>query len=797
MRFLNPTSTENPASPVAARISLSGCVQGLGVRPAVVRLATSLDLSGSVRNTLAGLEIEVAGAPHQITTFQKRLPTSLPDGAAARQIEVVAIAPSHQSGFVIERDDATGPLVTQVPRDVAVCNDCLAEVHDPGDRRHLYALTTCSTCGPRFSLIERMPFERSDTTMGPFTLCVDCQADDTSSTDRRFHAQTVACKECGPQVWLADVAGQRLETGLAAVQSAARWLLAGKIVALRGVGGYQLLCDATSPRAVDRLRERKARPAKPFAVLVASLEAARHHAVINAREAAALTDRSNPIVLLQTLSLNSETRSSRRRQAAEIHALASVATSSGTEPRSSDIAASVHPHLNKLGLMLPSTPLHAMLCEEMGKPIVCTSANREGEPLEYDVRAAHANLTGIADLWLHHDRPIARPIDDSVVQVVAGRCMTLRLGRGMAPLPLALPAAKPRVAFGGHMKSAIAWHNGSQAVLGPHIGDLDTVATRERFAAHVADMQSLYRFKPESGVHDLHPDYFTTRYGNDCGAMNSGLQHHFAHVAAGMLEHDLLNREVLGVSWDGTGLGDDGTMWGGEFLVVEGATQFQRVAHLRAFSCLGGEAAIRQPWRLAVSLLSQSFSNKQWLQDAVSVWEDQPVASLLQMQSARINSISSTSVGRLFDGVAAIIFGLDLISYEGQAAMMLESVASSKEPASYPLPFNEGRLDWRAMIRKIWQERLAGVSPAVISTRFHRALASGIVAVAAQYPELPIVLAGGVFQNKLLVELVVEMLDDRDRLKAPGRIPPNDGGLAAGQLAIAVMRERTRYHEVQ
>lgn len=746
----------------AVRIRLKGCVQGAGVRPTVARLAMSLDLTGSVRNSLAGLDIEIAGAAEHVAIFQQRLPSSLPAESVVEQIDAVSMTPSPRAEFVIERDDAGGSLATQVPRDVVVCADCLAEIRNGDDRRHSYPLTTCASCGPRFSLIQNMPFNRAQTTMHSFTPCADCQAEYTSPEDRRYHAQSIACLQCGPQVWLADSNGQRLETGSAAVLAAARWLLDDKIVALRGVGGYQLLCDAKSARAVERLRKRKARPAKPFAVLVASLDEARRHAILDDLERDALTDRSNPIVLLRAAA--------------------------------SDIADAVHPGLNKLGLMLPSTPLHVMLCEEVGKPLVCTSANREGEPLEHEVQAAETNLAGIPDVWLHHDRPIARPVDDSVVQVIAGKCVTLRLGRGMAPLPLALPASKPQLAVGGHMKAAIAWHNGSQAVLGPHVGDLDTVATRERFVQHVADMSSLYRFEPEAVVHDLHPDYFTTRDSHERGGETHAVQHHFAHVAAGMLEHGLLGSEVLGVSWDGTGFGEDGTVWGGEFLVVDGALGYTRVAHLRPFAWLGGEIAIRQPWRIAVSLLSESFADEQWIEQAASLWSGQPVATLLRLNRQRTGSTVSTSAGRLFDAVAAIILGADAVQYEGQAAMMLESAASLETEESYSLPLASRQLDWRAMIRAIWKDRLSGVSPAVMSTRFHWALAGGIVAVAARFPALPIVLAGGVFQNKLLTEMVVEMLDDRERLKLPGRIPPNDGGLAAGQLVIAVMRERAGQH---
>lgn len=751
------TNISKSNSIVALRIRIAGCVQGLGVRPAVARLATSLELRGAVRNTLAGLEIDVEGTTVQIAMFKQQLASSLPMGSAVELITSVGRSPSHHTEFIIEQDDATGPLTTQIPRDVVVCDQCSAEVGASDDRRYLYPLTTCAACGPRYSLIQSMPFDRVRTTMDLFSMCDECRAEYTSPTDRRYHAQTIGCAKCGPGVWLVDAKGQRQWNGLDAVQAAARLLSDGRVVALRGVGGYQLLCDATNQPAVMRLRRRKARPAKPLAVLVASLDDARQLATIDEKEEKAVKDRSNPIVLLRS--------------------------------KRSKLASAIHPGLNKIGLMLPSTPLHAVLCKAVGKPLVCTSANREGEPLEHDVQAAEANLAGIADAWLHHDRPITRPIDDSVVQVIAERRVTIRLGRGLAPLPLDLPVASPTLAVGGHMKSAIAWHNGSQAALGPHVGDLDTLATRERFEQHVADTNALYRFEPESIVHDLHPDYFTTQHAAGSRLKRSGVQHHFAHVAAVMLEHELLEQKVLGVAWDGTGFGDDQTIWGGEFLLVDGGREYKRVAHLRSFLLVGGDVAMRQPWRVAVSLLGDSFEDDCWLDQAASIWSDQPVTAFFKATGGKRGAATSTSAGRLFDAVAGIILGVDIAQYEGQAAMMLEAVADHDSDQCYPLPFISGDLDWRGMIRAIWKDRLAGVTPAVMSMRFHRTLANGIVSVADEYPELPIVLCGGVFQNKLLTELVVEMVDDPKRIKFPGRIPPNDGGLAAGQLAIAVMHE--------
>ena len=469
--------------------------------------------------------------------------------------------------FDIERDAADGPLATRVPPDTAVCRECLGESRDEDDRRDGYSLISCAVCGPRYSLIRSMPFERDETSLSGFGMCAACQAEYTTPAVRRFHAQTTACAACGPNIWAVSASGCGVGSGNAAVDAAIAALRSGQIVALCGVGGYQLLCDATCQTAAVRLRERKSRPAKPLAVLVADLAAAERIGVVGEADRRALVDPANPIVLL------------RQRDAPEA-------------------APAVHPGLAAIGVMLPTTALHAQISRQFERPLVCTSGNRDGDPLVYDVRSAERELSGVADLWLHHDRPIERPIDDSVVRVIAGRQVTIRLARGLAPLPLALAGDRPLVALGGHQKAAIAWWNGEQSGLGPHIGDLETLGARERFLEQYRGIEQLYRFAPAAYAHDRHPDYFTTRWPEDRRLPGIGVQHHHAHVAAGMLEHGWLEEPVLGVAFDGTGYGDDGTIWGGEFFLAEHPARMRRVAHLRPFILPGGEAAIREPWRV-------------------------------------------------------------------------------------------------------------------------------------------------------------------------------------------------------
>jgi hydrogenase maturation protein HypF len=600
-----------------------------------------------------------------------------------------------------------------------------------------------------------MPYERSETTMSEFAFCATCEREYTLPESRRFHAQTNACADCGPHIWACDSAGNQCGTGEAAVSFAVAAIRAGRIAAIKGLGGYQLLVDAQNQSAVKRLRDRKLRRAKPLAVLVASVDAARRIAHIDQRERAALTSPANPIVVLRAKEGNS-------------------------------LAAGIHPGLDSVGVMLPTTPLHAMLARDFGGPLVCTSGNVDGDPLVYDERSAQTALADVADVWLHHDRKIARPIDDSVVRVIAGRPVSIRLARGLAPLPLELPLGNATMALGGHMKSAAAWNNGSQAVLGPHLGDLDTLASRERWLEQLAAWQTLYRFEPARLVHDLHPDYFTTAWAGEQPLPALAVQHHHAHVAAGMLEHGWLDREVLGVCWDGTGFGPDGTIWGGEFLVAT-ARRYRRVARLRPFRLPGGEACVREPWRAALSVIADAIGPKQ----AEGAFRNIDAGPLLRL--LRVNAVSPTtsSAGRLFDAAAQLALGVTCSEFEGQPAMMLEAAADSTETGGYAIRYTNGspdELDWRPTVAALCADRRAGVAPGVMAMRFHRALANGIADVCRRHPHLPVVLGGGVFQNRLLTELVADALADHPQpIGLPEIIPPGDGGLAAGQLAAATM----------
>lgn len=749
-----------------------GLVQGLGVRPAVARLAERWNLTGIVANRLEGVEIVIEGPADRIALFESELLESMPSKAevAGMECETVAVTGKHQ--FQIVERPAQGAVGAEVPRDLAVCPDCLREVQTRSDRRHGYSFTSCTCCGPRYSIIDRMPFERSLTSMAGFHQCPHCRNEYEALGDRRFHSQTNCCPECGPQVWCVDPDGRVIARHDEAVEMAAVAIRHGKIVAVRGLGGYQLFCDATEEAAVGRLRERKHRRSKPLAVMVESFPAALEIAELSNAERRALTSAENPIVLSKALP-------------------------------NSRLARGIHPGLADVGLLLPTTPLHWLLAAATGRPLVVTSGNLEGDALAVDPAGAERQLAAIADLWLHHDRPIHGPIDDSVVRIIAGRQVTMRCARGLAPLrlrPLLLPGKStiPVLAVGGHQKAAIAISNGSQAVLGPFIGDLEGVSLQARFVEQCRRLVDLYGTEPELIASDLHPGYFTTRWAHESGKRRCGVQHHHAHVVAGMLEQGWLDREVLGVAFDGTGFGPDGTIWGAEFLVTT-SSDFRRVARLRPFPLPGGEAAVREPWRVAVAMVAEAAGPELAMQLSWPGRRADQVSSVLAIRNnVRFSPIIS-SAGRLFDAVAALTLSIESTDFEGQAAMWLESACDPSAEGAYDFPQREtglAELDWRPMVRQLLADRAAAVSPGTMATRFHRGLATATATFVRKFAPMPVVLAGGTFQNRVLTELLMERMSGGNQpLGLPGLIPPNDGGLAAGQLAVACAKltiERSR-----
>jgi hydrogenase maturation protein HypF len=747
-------------------------VQGVGFRPFVYRLATERGLAGWVCNGAEGVVIEVEGPGEVLRDFLLRIEPEVPPRAFIQSLEAAHLDPVGYAEFAI-RPSTDGPKTTLILPDVATCPDCLAEVLDPEDRRYRYPFANCTHCGPRYSIIEVLPYDRAHTSMRRFTMCSACQAEYDDPRDRRFHAQPNACPVCGPHLalWMPD--GTTRAVRDAALVEATGALQRGAIVAVKGLGGFHLMVDARDADAVRRLRDRKHREEKPFAVMLPSMEAVEATCYVSDREARLLRAPEAPIVLLD-----------RKDDADLAHAV-------------------IAPDAPTLGVMLPYTPLHHLLLRAVGGPVVATSGNRTDEPICIDEYEALRCLHGIADLFLVHDRPIVRHVDDSVARVVLGREMVLRRARGYAPLPVDLTPIldeTPRrtvLAVGGHLKNTVALSVGPQAFVSQHIGDLETRPARDAFARVIDHLETLYDAAPNHVACDAHPDYVSTQYARAQDAPVTAVQHHYAHVLAAMAENQL-RPSVLGIAWDGTGYGADGTVWGGEILrVTEGG--FERAAHLHAFPLPGGEAAVKEPRRSALGLL-HALGDDRVFEDStpptLHAFADGDLNLLRQMMRRGLRSPTTTSAGRLFDGVASLIGLKQQSRFEGQAAMLLE-YAVDEDAASdgYPFwiaPASESPdaplvLDWRPMVQAILDDVRAQQPDSTIATRFHDTLVAMLVEATRRLDASRVVLTGGCFQNRYLTEATVHAL--REVGIAPywhQRIPPNDGGISLGQLVAAL-----------
>jgi hydrogenase maturation protein HypF len=747
---------------VAARITVQGAVQGTGFRPFVFRLAESLGLAGSVRNTPFGVLIAVEGGADAVAAFVRRLPAEAPPAAAIRSVDAEPVAPEHAERFEIEASELAGELVVAMLPDLATCPDCLRELFDPADRRFRYPFLNCTACGPRLSIIEGLPYDRPLTAMRRFRLCPDCAAEYGAPADRRFHAQPIACPRCGPRL---EFEGRDRTAGPDAtypLEAAAAVLRSGRILALKGVGGYQLLVDARDDAAVARLRARKGREAKPLALMFPDLETLRRVARVGADEARVLVSASAPILLLPLVDRSA-------------------------------ISEETAPGLLSVGAMLPYSPLHHLLLGRLGFPVVCTSGNFSEEPMAIAADDARERLGQIADAFLHHDLPIVRHVDDSVARLVGGSLLVLRRARGFAPLPVQLKLPLPTVrALGGHLKSAVAWSHGAQIIASQHIGDLDHPASLAALQRTVADYERLYGLAPVAVACDLHPDYATSRLAEASGLPVVRVQHHHAHVAAVMAEHEL-EGEVLGVAWDGTGLGTDGTIWGGEFLRAS-RVGFVRVARFLPFWLPGGDVAARQPWRSALGVLHEAIGEAMWDLDLAPVEHARPRRGVLDgLFRPGGCSVRTSSAGRLYDAVASLLAIRQEASYEAQTAMQLEQVAEPGAGPAYPFrliepggPESLVEVDWRPAVEGMLADLTRGVTASAAAGRFHRTLARMIGAV-AEWAGVPrVVLGGGCFQNAALVTLAGRELEGRQfRVVTASRIPPNDGGLAVGQALVA------------
>ncbi len=768
-------------APARLRLEIRGAVQGVGFRPFVFRLAEELALAGWVSNDTRGVFVEVEGPREALERFRARLEAERPAHAVVQGIEAAWLPPAGFRGFEIRVSDAQGDRRAAVLPDLATCEDCLRETLDPRDRRHRYPFTNCTRCGPRFTILRALPYDRPNTTMRGFALCDDCRREYEDPRDRRFHAQPNACPACGPQIALWTPAGETLASGDAALEAAARALAEGRIVAVKGLGGFHLMADARDGAAVARLREKKLRRGKPFALMVRDLEQARALCDVPDGAAEWLARPEAPILLLL------------RRTGAPV-------------------APDVAPGNPNLGVMLPATPLHHLLLRACGFPVVATSGNLGDEPICTDEREALVRLDGIAELFLVHDRPVERHVDDSVGWMLGGRMRLLRRARGFAPLPVVAPRELPVIlAVGAHLKNTVALSVGRQVFVSQHIGDLETPEAMDAFERVIADFQRLYQARPVAIAHDLHPDYLSTRWaleaardaGDGAAPRLIAVQHHHAHLAACLAENGVAER-ALGVTWDGTGYGTDGTVWGGEFLLGD-AADFVRVAHLRPFRLPGGEAAVREPARVALSLLWECLG------PAALEREDLPVVGafgrnerrvLGQMLERGLNSPLTTSMGRLFDGIAALVGFRGRVTFEGEAAMALEFAADISERGMYVVPFVRPEpgsggaaggdaaaptlMDWGPLVEGVLRDLKKGVAPGVIAARFHNGLVAGAAHMARTTGIERVALTGGCFQNRLLTERLAAALERGGHtVLLHEQVPPNDGGVSLGQIMVA------------
>ena len=774
----SPVTTTSEA-PVRLRVTIRGAVQGVGFRPFVYRLATELGLAGWVNNSPHGVGVEVEGERASAEEFLLRLEVEKPPHSSIQSLEATWLDAAGHRGFEIRASAGAGEKTALVLPDIATCPDCRCEIFDPTNRRHRYPFTNCTHCGPRFSLIKALPYDRANTTMRAFTMCARCQAEYDDPRDRRFHAQPNACPACGPHLELWDADGRRLETHDPALQAAAEAIRRGEIVAVKGLGGFHLLVAAHDEHAVRRLRERKQREEKPFALMFPSLEPVREACEVSPLEARLLSSPEAPIVLLRRRPCAPTDEKCQRIEAFNSESV-------GTFHPLADSVAPGNPYL---GVMLPCMPLHHLLMAELGFPVVATSGNRSDEPICTDEHEAVQRLAGIADSFLVHNRPIVRPVDDSIVRVMAGRDLLLRRARGFAPLPISVKTDGPTtLAVGAHLKNTVALAVGRQVFISQHNGDLETAPALAAFRRAAADLPALYGVRPEVIAADAHPDYLSTQFARRAGTRVVPVQHHHAHVLSCMADNEL-EAPVLGVCWDGSGYGADGTIWGGEFLRVS-ADGFERIAHLRPFRLPGGEQAMREPRRAALGLLFEGFGDEAFTLaglptlDALSETEGR---LLRQMLARKVNSPLTTSMGRLFDAVASLLGLRQVSSFEGQAAMELEFAADAAlTTAAYPPGLSDAVLDWAPMLHELLRDLAEKVPVATIAAKFHHALVEAIVAVAREVGEERIALTGGCFQNKLLTERAVR------RLREEGfqpcwhrRVPPNDGGIALGQIMAA------------
>lgn len=730
------------------KILINGTVQGVGFRPFVYKLARRYTLFGTVSNSTQGVEIIVSSTSDTLQIFLQAIENELPSLASIDNIHTINIEPQEFTDFQIISTDEVGERTVHIPPDVSICKECESELFNPSNRRYGYPFITCTHCGVRYSIIYDLPYDRKHTSMKFFEMCKACEDEYTNPLDRRYHAQPIGCWECGPTLSLLDSEGvEFIERQENLIEEAAQLLLKGKILAVKGVGGYHLMCDATNNQAVYNMRERKKRPSKPYALMVPNIESANALAVINEQEKALLTSKERPIVLL--------------------------------DAKESDCSPLVAPNMSRIGLFLPYTPLHLLLLQKLNRPLVATSANITDEPICTNSTELK-KLQGVYDYVLEHNREIVNGCDDSVVMVVEDQQIILRRARGYTPVSIRLPFVleKNVLALGANQKSTIAIGFNKDVILSPHIGDLNTIDSVDYFEKNIQTLERIYDFKPDIVMHDKHPNYESTKYALHHYENTKGIQHHYAHILGVMAEKKMVGK-VLGVAFDGTGYGDDKNLWGGEFMVCD-YEGFERVAHINYFKILGGTKAIKEPRRIALSLLFDLYG-----EEAITL--ENPTTKAFSQSELKtyfiawkkgLNSPLSSSVGRLFDAVASLLDVCQVMSFEGESGMMLEELYDSSVEGHYTFNYKDGYIDVLPSV----QEMLLETDIKVAASKFFHTLVEIISVIYKKY-DLALVLSGGVFQNRVLLKLVRQKIPNAI---ISNTIPPNDGGIALGQIAASM-----------
>ncbi len=730
------------------KITIKGVVQGVGFRPFIYNLAKSFSLNGYVYNGNFGVAIVLNATQDEVETFITDIKKEQPPLASIESIEYTQVKQESFDDFTIKESVSSEVGFTNIPPDLFVCEDCARELLDPNDRRYGYPFITCTNCGVRYSIIKNLPYDRVNTSMAKFTMCKACEAEYSDPGNRRYHAQPIGCYDCGPNLSFLDNNQAQLSSGnREPIALSIEALKQGAIVAIKGVGGYHLVCDATNDTAVQKLRERKHRPAKPFALMLKDIESARELTYIDEQEAQLLSSPQRAIVLLD-------------------------------KKGDANLSKSVAPHLSRLGIFLAYTPLHLLLLDALDVPLVATSANISDDPIATNIEELRL-MSGVYDFILDHNREIVNRCDDSVVMVVEKRVVTIRRARGYAPASLKLPypLKQNALAVGAHQKNSVAIGSEESVVLSPYIGDLGNIASIKSFERAIKDLQRVYSFNYTTILHDAHKGYDSTHYALAQDAHKKEVYHHYAHILSVMAEHGLKNQKVLGVAFDGTGFGEDATLWGGEFLVCD-YEGFERIAHLKPFLLLGGEAAIKEPRRVALALLFDIYGKEALKIESstLSSFSKEELTTLYTMWERGLNAPKTSSMGRVFDAVASLLGISQTISFEGESGMLLEEFYDETMSGVYDYDVKRGIIDISPMIISLTKES----DTKIAITKFFNTVVKIIVNIYGDYKDLPLCASGGVFQNRILVKLLLKEFPD---LFMNEQFPPNDGGIALGQMA--------------